>query len=156
MADSDGQKLQDCLTSLSDGLRMEITRTTNLESTLTTQQSRVTELEQHFADQVQTLSTAHELKFQHLDNAIQQLDTQIKESFLHPVYILPQLQHFCILGLDFLRKYNLYVGGNNDQILFPPESSVSSISTPPTPPPYHDDPILHHPSIQPLMLLFSC
>ncbi|CAF4826847.1 unnamed protein product [Rotaria magnacalcarata] len=68
------------------------------------------------------------------------------KSFLHPVYVLPQLQHFCILDLDFLRKYNLYVGGNNDQILFPPESNISSISTPPTPPPYHDDPILHHPS----------
>ncbi|CAF1159760.1 unnamed protein product [Rotaria magnacalcarata] len=377
MADSDGQKLQDCLTSLSDGLRMEITRTTNLESTLTTQQSRVTELEQHFADQnigqflrgnalewytqiitsnnppihwdvfhtlfleqfssplrlaqlqqewhkcVQrsdefindflvrlhslwsehkpheierdlvrhlftktrpqlvpligvlsaptlenfltrareaelidfsrskyasstrsnpvhntrsnivcykcnipghlasqctrsqfppylhnsknysiykiphssqllqvngtlgrypttftidtgsNLTVINEHAFHHINNRLKPL-IPIKsspisvrcangqflrthnlfhlnisfsnKSFLHPVYVLPQLQHFCILDLDFLRKYNLYVGGNNDQILFPPESNISSISTPPTPPPYHDDPILHHPS----------
>ncbi|CAF5107159.1 unnamed protein product, partial [Rotaria magnacalcarata] len=67
------------------------------------------------------------------------------KSFLHPACILPQLQHFCIIGLDFLRKYNLYVGGNNDQILFPPDSNASSLSTPSTPPPYHDEPILHHP-----------
>ncbi|CAF3911204.1 unnamed protein product [Rotaria magnacalcarata] len=67
------------------------------------------------------------------------------KSFLHPVYILPQLQHFCIIGLDFLRKYNFYVGGNNDQILFPPESNASSLSTPSTPPPYHYEPIIHHP-----------
>ncbi|CAF2117775.1 unnamed protein product, partial [Rotaria magnacalcarata] len=80
MADSDGQKLKDCLTSLSDGLRTEITRTTNLETMFTTLQSKVTELEQRFADQVQTLSAAHELKFQHLDTAIQQLDTQAKAS----------------------------------------------------------------------------
>ncbi|CAF2051843.1 unnamed protein product, partial [Rotaria magnacalcarata] len=82
MADSDGQKLKDCLTSLSDGLQTEITSTTNLETMFTTLQSKVTELEQRFTDQVQTLSAAHELKFQHLDTAIQQLDTQVKASHL--------------------------------------------------------------------------
>ncbi|CAF4619593.1 unnamed protein product, partial [Rotaria sp. Silwood2] len=44
------------------------------------------------------------------------------KTFLHPVYILPHLQHVCIIGLDFLRKHDIHVGGTHDQILFPKES----------------------------------
>ncbi|CAF0842311.1 unnamed protein product [Adineta steineri] len=57
------------------------------------------------------------------------------KSFTHPVYVLPHLQHSCIVGLDFLRKHNMYVGGQHDQILFLSESEVTQSPTYHSPPP---------------------
>ena len=48
--------------------------------------------------------------------------------FVHPVYILPNLQHFCIIGLDFLRQHNILVGGKDDSLVFSSES-IQPIST---------------------------
>ncbi|CAF3043255.1 unnamed protein product [Rotaria sp. Silwood2] len=79
MTESDGQKLQDYLTSLRDGLQLAATRTTSIETTLTTVQSTVTQLEQNFNEKVHHLSKAQELKYQQLDDTIQHLDTQFQD-----------------------------------------------------------------------------
>ena len=57
------------------------------------------------------------------------------KSFVHSVYVLPYLQHSCIIGLDFLRKHNIHVGGQHDEILFPPQSNEILPSTCHSPPP---------------------
>ena len=60
----------------------------------------------------------------------------LNKSFTHPVYILPHLQHFCIIGLDFLRKHDVHVGGKHDQITFPtgPPEVDPTINQAPSPP----------------------
>ncbi len=51
------------------------------------------------------------------------------KSFIHPIYALPHLQHFFIIGLDFLRKHGIHVGGKQDRIIFLPESEQIILRT---------------------------
>lgn len=79
MAASEEKKLQECLTELSEGLRNEINRTTHLESTLSTLQTKLNTLEVNFTDKITTISTANERKFQQLEHSVKHLDTQLHD-----------------------------------------------------------------------------
>ena len=74
--------------------------------------------------------------------------------FVHPVYILPNLQHFCIIGLDFLRQHHIFVGGKDDSIIFPSEST-QPISTTSHSPSLDQNDRTSHPSLPPNSSTYS-